>query len=228
MKEWESANIQFEACTDDCTDSNLFLRKFYDELSQYGKVGWNFQTYRDGKVIHVGYNNFGEMWFDYKERGKINKIYFKTYLDESKDYVENALRAAKRDHKNMKSYAISVIFNTDDIIFCDMNKQGISIKSFKKTGRNYTNISFSLAAFGSHDLKYVQTQKVNYLRHLFCAYTNIIFKCVKIECSEGKLNISDSEWKEPNSDWVDLDEQFINAEAKEMSMRSEFFIYSEK
>ena len=223
MREWEKADIQFDVLAENCEDSNFFLRKFYDELSKYDNVAWNFQSFREGNVIHVGHNNCGEMWLDYKERGKLNKIYFKTFSDELHSFVQKALIEAKKDHKTMKSYTIITAFDTKDIVFCDMNKQGINIKSFCKKSKNYINITFMVKAFGKHDLKYVQTQKINYLNYLLCVYTNLIFNCVQIKCREEEYNVPDNEWKEPNPDWIDWDEQYINKENKIISIRSEFF-----
>ncbi len=67
-------DICFNVGTHNCTESNLFLRKFYDLMSRNVKIGWEFIGFRENKKIFIGYSSFGEMWIDYKERGKINNI----------------------------------------------------------------------------------------------------------------------------------------------------------
>lgn len=223
MREWENADIKFDVCLNSSEDSNLFLRKFYEELFNYGKVGWNFQSYREGKVIHIGNTNWGEMWIEYKERGKISRIYFKTSSEESQKHVRVSLKYAKQYYNEMKSYTITTVFDTNDIMFCDMSRNGIQISSTEKGDRKFTSIVFSVYAFGIYDLEYVKTQKVNYLKHLLCVYTNIIFNCVKVTYNEGIYNICDNEWQEPNQDWIDIEEEFVNIENNTISLGLDFF-----
>lgn len=226
MREWENADIKFDVCSNNSEDSNLFLRKFYEELSKYDKVGWNFQPYREDKVIHIGETNCGEMWLAYKERGRISKIYFKTHSEEMQKHVEEALKCAKHNHNNMKQYTVTVVFDTSDIMFCTMSRNGIQISSAEIAGRIFTSVIFTVYAFGEYDLEYIKTQKVNYLRHLLCAYTNIIFNCVKITCNEGTYATYDNDWKEPDHDWIDVEDEFVNN--KTISLRSEFFAILKK
>lgn len=222
MREWENADIKFEVCSKNSEDSNLFLRKFYEELSKYGDLKWNFQSFREGNVIHIGKTNYGEMWIDYKQRGKISNIYFKTPSEEIHKYVEVALRCAKHNHCNMKPYTVTVVFDTGDIRFCDMSKKGIEINSTEIEGRILTKVIFPVYVFGVYDLKYIKTQKVNYLKYLLCAYTNIIFPCVKVLCTESIYDTYDNDWQEPNQDWVNIDDELIKNN-KTISLPSEFF-----
>ena len=129
MREWEKADIKFEVCLKDCEESNLFLRKFYDEISKYIKVAWNFQPHRKERVIYVGMATFGEMWIEYVQKGRISKVYIKTDSEESKKQIEEALACAKRNHTDMKEYRITAVFNTEDVSFCSMCKNGIQVKS---------------------------------------------------------------------------------------------------
>lgn len=228
MREWENADIKFDVFLNSSEDSNLFLRKFYEELSKYGKIGWNLLSYRTDKVIYIGNTNFGEMWLEYKERGKISKIYFKTSSEEIQKQVKAALKCAKQNHNIMKHYTIEVVFDTDDIMFCDMGRNGIQINSTEMEGRKFTRVIFSACAFGEYDIEYVKMQKVNYLKHLLCAYTNIIFSCVKITCNEGIYDTYDNKWQEPNQDWIEVEDEFVNIENKTMSLRPEFFVLFRK
>lgn len=223
MREWEKADIKFDVCSNNSKDSNLFLRKFYEELSKYGKIGWSFQSYRMDNVIYVGNTNLGEMWLGYKERGKISKIYFKPSSKERQKHIEIALKCAKQNYNKMKYYTVTVVFDTKDIMFCDMSRYGIQINSTMLKDRIFTSITFSVCAFGVYDLEYVKMQKVNYLKYLLCAYTNIIFNCVKITCNEGIFNAHDNDWQEPNKDWIEFEEEFVDLENNTMSLCLEFF-----
>lgn len=220
---WKEADIKFKVCSNSSEESNLFLRRFYEELFRYEKIGWLFQSYRKNNIIYVGQMNYGDMWISYKEKGKIDSIFIKTHSDKANNLVNEALKNAKDKQKEFKTYTITVIFDTDDIIFYDMRKNGIRIYSEEIDNKVFTKIKFSIKAFGTYDLEYIKTQKVNYLKHLFCSYTNMLFKCIKIEYSEEKLSISDNIWQEPDSNWIDIDELFINKEQRIVSLCTNFF-----
>lgn len=223
MREWENADIKFDVCLKNIEDSNLFLRKFYEELSKHGKIGWSFQSYREDTVIRVGDTNYGEMWIEYKQKGKICKIYFQTSSKEVHNRVEAALKSAKEKHDVMKHYTVTVSFIDEDIKFCDMCRNGIEITSTERENKILTRVTFPVKAFGQYDLQYVVTQKINYLQHLLCAYTNIIFSLDKISCDEGIYNIRDNVWQEPNQNWITTDDQFINIDKQILSLSSDFF-----
>lgn len=223
MRGWENADIQFDVSSNNCEDSNLFLRKFYEALFQDGKGGWFFQANREDKVIYIGSTNYGEMWLGYKERGKIDKIYFQTRSSEAHDLVEAALKCAKQNHSTMKQYTVAAVFHTQDILFCDMRRNGIEITSKEDADKRITSVIFPVYAFGKFDLEYVITHKVNYLKYLLCVYTNIIFHCVSVTYTEGEYNVTDNDWQQPDTDWIDVDEQFIDEKNKIMSLCSDFF-----
>lgn len=223
MSDWREANIKFEVCSSSSEESNLFLRRFYEELYKFGKIGWYFQTYRIGRIIYVGKMNYGDMWISYKERGKLDCIYIKTDSDESKNLVYQALVNARNSQAKFTIYNITVVFDTYDIEFCDMKKNGIWINSEKFDNRIWTKISFSIKAFGPHDLEYIKIQKINHLKHLFCSYTNILFECIKIICNEGELNILDNTWEEPDSDWIEIEDLFVDRDKKVASLCFSFF-----
>lgn len=48
-------------------DSNRFLRKLWSELDLIRNNAWNYQPYRQGRKITIGWNNFGLIEFDYKK-----------------------------------------------------------------------------------------------------------------------------------------------------------------
>lgn len=223
MKEWENADIKLDVCLNNSEESNLFLRAFYEELNKHGIIGWSFQSFRDGNVIYIGDTNYGEMWIEYKERGKISKVYFKTKSENSQDCVKTALNYAKENYNKLKIFTITTCFETSDIMFCDMRRNGIHIYPMEENGSKFVNIIFPVYAFGAFDLKYVVTQKINYLKHLLCAYTNTIFPCIRVTWYEGTNEAKDNCWKEPDDDWIDFDELFIDYGNNIIALSSDFF-----
>ena len=220
--EWQNADIKINVSTKSVQDSNLFLRKFYDELSKKMKIGWNYQPSRTGKLIYVGMSGFGSMWFDYKVKGKINNIYISTPNAEVHNIVEDALKEAIVNHNSFEIYNIKVDFLTDDISFALMCRKNIKVKSFysKEKGQNITSISFSLRAFGQFDLQYVAMQKINYLKYFLCVYTNIQFVMTKFEILDDIRYIKNS-WSNYDLNWVDY--VFDGASPEAVELIPDFF-----
>ena len=50
---WKEADIKFKVCSNSSEESNLFLRRFYEELFRYEKIGWLFQSYRRNNIIDL-------------------------------------------------------------------------------------------------------------------------------------------------------------------------------
>lgn len=220
MNNYKDADIIFQVETNSCQESNLFLRKFYDELSKFGKNGWHFQSERENNIIFVGRMNYGAMWISYKEKGKIDKVIIESESSQTKKQVLIALKNAKNNFNVLKTYTLTVIFKTLDISFLEMRKNQIEIYSEDTKEGILTKIQFPVQAFGEEDLKYVIANKVPYLEHLLCAYTNILFENTRIYYCEGENNLNNNEWEEPCQRWVDTEEVFIN---NHLSLCSNFF-----
>ncbi len=224
FNDFSSANIKMKVSTNDVKESNLFLRRFYDELSKHIKLGWNFCSYRKDNVIFLGFSNFGRMWFDYKQKGTIDTVYISINENDSEIYniVNNALIEAINNHVEQKKYNIIVEFETGELLFNTMCKNDIKIESQRICKNKFkTFISFNVQAFGDFDLKYISTQKINYLKHLLCAYTNHIFKCSEIVVINDEKQYSTS--KELNYDIEWLEECYEGKEVKNVSLVADFF-----
>ncbi len=221
--EWQNADIKMNVSANSVQDSNLFLRKFYDELSKKMKIGWNYQPSRTGKLIYVGMSGFGSMWLDYKVKGKINNIYISTPNAEVHNIVEDALKEAIVNHNSLEIYNIKVDFLTDDISFVLMCRKNIKVKSFysKEKGQNITSISFSLRAFGCFDLQYVATQKINYLKYLLCVYTNFQFDMIRNYKILDDIQYDENSWSNYDLHWVDY--VFDGASPEAVELIPDFF-----
>lgn len=215
---WKNADIKLMVSAESITESNLVLRKFYDEMSHKINVNWNCQPYREenGRVIFVGRSSFGEMWLDYKEKGKIQYIYISTISADNHSIVETALKEAISNHGNLKTYHVRVKFLTKDISLASMCKENIKIESMydEEWNQNIMLVTFMVHAFGSFDLQYVVTQKINYLKHLLCAYTNIQFDMIQKYEILKKVIYNENEWTNYKIDWIEyFSEDSISSEA---------------
>lgn len=212
-------DICFNVGTHNCTESNLFLRKFYDLMSRNVKIGWEFIGFRENKKIFIGYSSFGEMWIDYKERGKINNIIISP-SEENYTLVEKVLHEAKNTYlSSLINYKVTFGVKKEDICFMHQAYNNIS---FSYDDVNKINLlTFNVKAFGSFDFKYVITQKINYVKHLLCTYTNMIFEVSFITASKGDYECSDIENKKYNNEWVDTSDILINNE--ELILSPDFY-----
>lgn len=201
--DWRSADIQIDVKTNNVKDSNLFLRKFYNEIDKDISIGWNYQPYREGTTIFVGSCNFGDMWISYKERGKINRVYIATSNDVNHSIVLNALNAAIDEHHSLAKYHISLCFDTKDIFFGTMCRKEIEVMPKKQRNNNIITITFSVEAFGDFDMQYVVVQKINYLKHLLLAYTNISFETCGGCQSRKDYTYIENDWEPDDNQWID-------------------------
>lgn len=185
-------------------ESNLVLRQFYDEVSKSINVAWNYQPHREKNVIFVGMSSFGDVWHDYDVKGLIKNIYVSTPTEEIHDIVENALNKVVQNRNMLNEYDVEVYFFSNDISFCKMCRNNIEISSELTEDKKYiTTVRFSIKAFGTFDLKYIMVQKMNYLKHLLCVYTNFQFQFLnKYTIIESKKYIENS-WDNYNLKWID-------------------------
>jgi|GEM_PF-1715584 len=211
--EWEDADIKVNVSAKSLEESNLILRKFYDEINKTIQVGWQFMNVRTGNTIEVGDCNFGTMWFDYKQSGLINNIFISTKGRAPKQIVESALKEAIANHNNFEKYGIEAVFYTKDIHFSTMCKNDILLTSDLAKNGNTAKIRFNINAFGKLDAKYIITQKINYLKHLFCAYTNFLFKLKCVYKSEKSVECEETKWNNYDPDWIDC---FFDDEKKDV------------
>lgn len=198
------ADVIKKICSTNVKESNLFLRKLYSELSKYDKLAWNYFGVREKQKICLGICNLGEVWIDYKVKGLIDSIYVFTNNDISKESVQKAVDEAFINHLKKEKYTAIANFHTKDISFKNMCKKNIEIKSEEKNGKFITSITFSFEAFSGVDAEYIHTQKLNYLKHLLFAYTNIKFENIE------NYIINDNELKYEEKDWVEFDRDWID------------------
>ena len=201
------SDIIFRVKCSNCTESNKFLRVFYERLCEFKPLAWHFSTYRVGHLIHIGWAYFGEMWISYEARGALSKVYINTYNDELHLVVREALKYAQYHYNELKLYNVQVSFS--GIPFHDMSKNNIRIETIKKDNEVYNKISFFVYAYGEYDIEYIVRQKTNYLKHILCAFTNKTFQFSKIKVSSSaETMFQENEWVEPDKKWVDDDDVF--------------------
>lgn len=185
-------------------ESNLVLRQFYDEVSKSIKVAWNYQTHREKNIVFVGMSSFGDMWFDYDVKGLIKNIYVSTPKKEIHDIVKRALNKVAQKHYVLNEYNVEVWFYSDDISFRKMCRKNIEIISELNEDNKYiTKIKFSVKAFGTFDLKYIMVQKINYLKHLLCVYTNFQFEFLNNYTIIGEKKYIENSWNNYDLKWID-------------------------
>lgn len=220
----EKADIKRNISTKSVKDSNLFLRRFYDEASKHLKMGWNIQNIREGRNIFIGFNNFGSMMFDYKIKGQINNIYIKTENKKCHDIIEKALDIAVKEYNHFKQYIIIIEFDTENFLFETMCMNDIKIEpKTSGTNKNSVLISFIIKAFGIFDLNYIVSQKINYLQHLLCAYTNFDFDIIGYKYYEDEgMTFEEKDWVKCELKWIDS--CFVEKESgRYISLLPDFF-----
>lgn len=53
-KRWKLADIVYKVYCNDCNESNMFLRAFYNSVNEKMSLAWQFSPSRDGNIIHIG------------------------------------------------------------------------------------------------------------------------------------------------------------------------------
>ena len=199
----DTADVVCNVSAKDVKESNLVLRKFYDEISKEMDVAWNYCPFRVNKTIFIGFSTFGKMWLDYNKKGQIKNLYIATESMELHNIVKDALEKAVKDHDSMITYYVGVEFETNDICFQTMCKNDIKVETNVMNNRNITVVKFAVKAFGDFDLKYIVTQKVNYLKHLMCVYTNCQFEMHNDYFLFDSLKFEENDWENYDYDWMD-------------------------
>lgn len=220
----KEADIVRNISTKNVKDSNLFLRRFYEEVSKYIEMGWNVQSWREGQTIFVGDSNFGSMMFDYKVKGQINNIYIKTKKKKYHSIIEKSLDVAIKEYNYFKKYLITIELDTQNFLFQTMCKNNIRIEpKYNEISRKSILISFFIKAFGTFDLRYIIKQKSHYLQQLLCAYTNNDFDIIRYNYCESEItSFEDSDWVRTNIDWID--DCFVEKENERyISLLPDFF-----
>ena len=202
-------DICFNVATRDCTESNLFLRKFYELMSHHMKVAWSFQSFREEKNIYVGTANFGEMWLEYKERGKINNVIIHPDSEESYKIIVNTLNEAKTTYLNsFVNYKVVLGVKSGEIRIKPQSCDNISFSYDEERCMNL--LTFNVKAFGDFDFSYVINQKANYIKHLLCIYTNTVFQVSLVEKSVDEYECEDAQLQEYDDEWVDMSDIFVS------------------
>lgn len=205
----DKKEICFHVGTHNCAESNLFLRKFYEVMSHSMKVAWNFQSFREGKSIYVGTASFGEMWIEYQERGKIDKVRIRPEAEEYYAIVESALKEARDTCLNsFINYKVVLSVSSEEIRIRPQACGNISVSYDEERCRNL--LTFNVKAFGDFDFRYVINQKANYIRHLLCIYTNAIFQVAIVGKSVEDYECADTGWQEYDYNWVDTSDIFVS------------------
>ena len=224
-KRWKLADIVYKVYCNDCNESNMFLRAFYNSVNEKMSLAWQFSPSRDGKIIHIGWSTIGEMWIEYKERGKLNTVYIDTPNDRIHRLVADALDYAQNHFKEFNKYNVRVLFKNKRLRA--MVKNSIRIESYGKEGIDYTSLTFQMNALGEFDARHIMYQKANTLCHLLCAYTNQLFSITEVElvtCDDDFY--IENVWEEPSEDWIDDDELYRTIEGtedEEIILSKEFF-----
>lgn len=185
-------------------ESNLILRKLFEELRENAPLGWQFMPERAGNDIFIGFCNYGQMYLHYKQKGKIDRITFLTSDKRDIPIIENAIKKANDDHNTFIDYSLKAAFTVDTIVFREMAKYQIyAVGEEGRDSCNHLNVTFGVKAFGDNDVQYIASQKMNYLRLLLSVYTNCVFEKPKLTISRGKQDIPDINWSNYDEDWID-------------------------
>lgn len=224
MMDGQKTKVCVNVSSDSVQESNYILRRLYEEISKAGPIGWQFMPERRGNDIFVGYTNWGELYLHYKKKGCIDKICFFNIDEKNAPIIENAINIANQDHNTFSAYSVRVEFNTGDVLFREMAKNQIYFCSERnEDGNNRLSISFNVEAFGDYDIQYIANQKINYLKILLSAYTNILFDYPKIEIARGSQEYPDINWSDYDEDWID---DFLGPDGKEAAtLLPDFFAF---
>ena len=154
----EERTLSFSISSKNVHESNLFLRKLWSELNKYKSNGWNYRSYRHNNVIEIGSSNYGDVSFDYKEKGCINNIYFKNFAEGDLDYIKRAVNDARRIKETITYYC--------EIDFPLRSRcttlEGLNTRFYSEGERTY--IRLELEAYSENDLKYLIGKKLEIIR----------------------------------------------------------------
>lgn len=191
--------LEFQINTNSVKDSNIFLRKLWCELNNIRKNGWQYMPYRYDNRISIGFCNFGEVSFDYKEKGCINKIYFDNKNEDCTYDIENAVHNALNNP--LHQFNVDILLSVeDDYSLAEICSENIHIYKHE----NSNHICFSMEAYSEWDVEQTIKEKLSTILSILYEYTNAIFKIEKL------LLVKDTiEYKNNNStrdydySWID-------------------------
>ncbi len=198
--------VSIEVSSGSVQESNLILRKLYEELNESAPLGWEFMPFREETDIFLGNCTLGRVYLHYKEKGKIDRITFHVSDLKNKAIVERAIKAANENHSTFVDYIVQVEFTIKHIVLKEMAKQQIHIIGEKGDNRDHVNrlvVTFNIKAFGDYDVRYIVTQKTSYLRLLLCVYTNLVFELPDIRIARGKKEFADVNWTNFDEEWLE-------------------------
>ena len=137
--------------------SNLFLRKLWSELQMIRENGWFYQPFRKPgeNRVYIGRCNFGDVSFDYKNKGCIENMYFENVKAGEEQGIRDAIRKA-RDIEDINDFYVRIdIPNQGTGICCETDgKTGCVVK------KDRTSIYMQMQAYGAKDLEYLLNKKV--------------------------------------------------------------------
>lgn len=111
--------------------SNLFLRKLWSELQMIRENGWFYQPFRKPgeNRVYIGRCNFGDVSFDYKNKGCIENMYFENVKAGEEQGIRDAIRKA-RDIEDINDFYVRIdIPNQGTGICCETDgKTGCVVK----------------------------------------------------------------------------------------------------
>ena len=89
--------------------SNLFLRKLWSELQMIRENGWFYQPFRKPgeNRVYIGRCNFGDVSFDYKNKGCIENMYFENVKAGEEQGIRDAIRKA-RDIEDINDFYVRI------------------------------------------------------------------------------------------------------------------------
>lgn len=191
--------LTFQINATSIQESNLFLRKLWSELNQIHPMGWNMYPYRDGNKITIGTSTLGEISFDYKQRGCINKL----YIDNKQNTEEISAAVQRAKENSMKTFSVSFeLENRKEISISDVSFGSCEI--FTLDGKVFLRCNFE--AYSAWDVEMFLPNKYASILSIIYEYTNVLFDISKIQFAEGSLEITESEMREYNYRWIDFDE----------------------
>ncbi len=194
--------LEFQINTNNIKESNIFLRKLWCELNNIRKNGWQYMPYRRNNRIYIGFCNFGEVSFDYKEKGCINKLYIDNKNDEGKNDIENAVNNALNN--SLQIFNIELLLTDEkECSLAEICSENIHIYKHE----NLNRICFSMEAYSEWDVEQTLKEKLSTILSIVYEYTNVIFNIEKIQLTKNTVDYknSNSTYKYDYS-WIDSDE----------------------
>lgn len=188
--------------------SNLFLRKLWSELQMIRENGWFYQPFRKPgeNRVYIGRCNFGDVSFDYKNKGCIENMYFENVKAGEEQGIRDAIRKA-RDIEDINDFYVRIdIPNQGTGICCETDgKTGCVVK------KDRTSIYMQMQAYGAKDLEYLLNKKVVVLCNILMLFVDVFCDITSLETTivpfrEYSESLRALDTTEYDYEWVDLDE----------------------